>query len=190
MNSSAERSGWDGPGARPASAAAFWIGYLAGQTITAPRPKVKVSRSRTVIGRFAGTVSSTGPSRLFSTWRSASSGRKSSTGSSSRSLHSSTRISVAAAVIGLVIEAMRKIVSRRIGASPNDCAPIASTWISPRRLTSATRPGMSPRETCAGQRMVQARQTAAWKIRRPWPPVRRDESLRTAPGRRSSRPGG
>ncbi len=37
----------------------------------------------------------------------ASSGRNSSTGSSSRSLHSSTRIIAAAAVIGFVIEAMR-----------------------------------------------------------------------------------
>jgi hypothetical protein len=33
-------------------------------------------------------------------------------------VHSSTRIIVAAAVIGLVSEAMRKIVSRRIGPSP------------------------------------------------------------------------
>jgi len=41
-----------------------------------------------------------------------------STGSSSRSLHSSIRIIVATAVIGLVIEAMRKIVSRRFGSPP------------------------------------------------------------------------
>jgi hypothetical protein len=33
-------------------------------------------------------------------------------------LHSSIRIIVATAVIGLVIEAMRKIVSRRIGSPP------------------------------------------------------------------------
>jgi hypothetical protein len=67
-------------------------------------------------------------------------------------LHCSTRIRAAAAVIGLVIEAMRKIVSRRIGVSlSNDCRPIASTLVSPRRLTSATRPGMAPRETCAAR---------------------------------------
>ena len=73
----------------------------------------KVSRSRTVIGRFAGTVSSSGPSSRLSTRRLASSGSSRSTGSSSRSLHSSTRIIAATAVIGLVIEVMRKSVSRR-----------------------------------------------------------------------------
>ena len=71
-----------------------------------------------------------------------------STGSSSRSLHSSTRIIVAAAAIGLVIEAMRKIVSRRIGSPPPTAlVPIASTCTSPRRLTSVTIPGTSPRST-------------------------------------------
>ena len=88
--------------------------------MTMPKPMRKVSRSRTVIGRCAGTVSSSGPSRRFRTWRSASSGSSRSTGSSSRSLHSSTRIMVAAAVIGLVIEEMRKIVSRRIGSRAAD----------------------------------------------------------------------
>jgi hypothetical protein len=37
--------------------------------------------------------------------------------SSSRSLHSSTRIRAATAVMGFVIEAMRKIVSRFMGAA-------------------------------------------------------------------------
>ena len=112
-------------------------------------PKVKVSRSRAVIGRRAGTVSSTAPSMLPNTLRSASSGRKASTGSSSRSLPSSTSIKVAAAITGLVIEAMRKIVSRFIGGPSKDCVPTASTWTSPWRLTSATTPGMSPAATCA-----------------------------------------
>src|SRR2546421_8543715 len=80
----------------------------------------KVSRSRTVIGRFAGTVSSSGPSSRFNTLRSASSGSQRSTGSSSRSLHSSTRIIVATAMIGLVIEEMRKMVSRRMGGASAD----------------------------------------------------------------------
>jgi len=83
----------------------------------APSPNVKVSRSRGVIDRIAGTNSSIGPSMLFSTRRLASSGSNSSTGSSSLSLHCSTRIMAAAAVTGLVIEAMRKIVSRPIGVS-------------------------------------------------------------------------
>jgi len=47
------------PGRPPPTA--FWIGCLAGQTITAPRPKVKVRRSRALIGRLAGTVSSDRP---------------------------------------------------------------------------------------------------------------------------------
>ena len=54
----------------------------------------------------------------------------------------------AAAVTGLVMEEMRKIVSRRIGSSALAAiAPIASTWPSPRRATSVTRPGTSPRST-------------------------------------------
>jgi hypothetical protein len=39
-----------------------------------PNPKVNVSKSRTVIGRAAGTVSSSGPSIRRSTRRSSSSG--------------------------------------------------------------------------------------------------------------------
>ncbi|MEZ0076529.1 hypothetical protein [Planotetraspora sp. GP83] len=42
--------------------------------ISMPSPNAEVSRSRTVIGRRAGTVSSSGPSIRFSTRRSASSG--------------------------------------------------------------------------------------------------------------------
>ncbi len=48
-------------------------------------------------------------------------------------MHSSTSISAATAMIGLVIEAMRKIVSRAIGAVPSSaCTPSTSTWVSPR----------------------------------------------------------
>jgi hypothetical protein len=58
----------------------------------------------------------------------ASSGSSSSTGCSSRSRPSSTSDSVAAAVIGLVSEAIRKIASRRSGALlPNDGEPMVST---------------------------------------------------------------
>src|SRR5438094_401564 len=52
----------------------------------------KVRRSRTVIGRFAGTVSSSGPSSRLRTLRYASSGSSRCTGSSSRSRHSSHRL--------------------------------------------------------------------------------------------------
>jgi hypothetical protein len=119
-----------------------------GGAMTMPKPMRKVRRSRSVVDRFAGSVSSSGPSSLFNTWRSANSGNSRSTGSSSRNLHSSTRIIAAAAVIGFVIEAMRKIVSRLIGSAlPSAFMPIASTCASPRRLTSATKPGTSPRST-------------------------------------------
>ena len=54
----------------------------------------------------------------------------------------------ATAVIGLVMDEMRKIVSRRIGSSePSAIAPTASTWPSPRRAIIVTRPGTSPRST-------------------------------------------
>jgi len=62
-----------------------------------------------MIGRAAGSVSSSGASSRLNARRSANSGNSPSIGSSSRSLHSSTR-TIAAAVIGLTIEAMRKIV--------------------------------------------------------------------------------
>jgi hypothetical protein len=91
-----------------AGGAAVDCGLGRGGTMSMPKPMRKVKRSRSVIARFAGSVSSSGPSSRFNTWRSASSGNSPSTGSSSRSLHSSTRIIAAAAVTGFVIEAMRK----------------------------------------------------------------------------------
>ena len=117
--------------------------------ISMPSPNVEVSRSRTVIGRRAGTVSSSGPSIRFSTCRSASSGSHGSTRSSSRSRHSSSRTIAAAIATGLDVEAIRKIVSRRIGAPPSwRIVPIASTCVSPPRLTRATSPGIFPDSTC------------------------------------------
>ena len=107
-----------GPGCSSASSIARWIGYCPGGAMNAPRPITNVSRSRRVIGRCAGTVSSSGASSRAKTWRSASSGSRSSTGSSSRSRHSSTRVMAVAAAICLVTDAIRKIVSRRIGAPP------------------------------------------------------------------------
>jgi hypothetical protein len=57
---------------------------------------------------------------------------------------------VAAAVIGLLSEAIRKIASRRSGASlPNDGEPIVSTCSSPPWATSVTSPGSRPAATCA-----------------------------------------
>ncbi len=101
-----------------------------------------------MIGRWAGTVSSRSASGRRSTRRWPSSGSSRSTGSSSRSRQSSTQIMAATAVTGLVMDEMRKIVSRRIGSSePSAIAPTASTWPSPRRAIIVTRPGTSPRST-------------------------------------------
>ena len=69
-----------------------------------------------VIGRLAATVSSIGPVGSTSTRMSASSGNHRATGSVSASAPSSTSAIAAATVTGLVIEAMRKIVSRCIGS--------------------------------------------------------------------------
>ena len=62
---------------------------------------------------------------------------------------SSTRSMVAAAAIGLVSEAIRKMVSRRTGGLSGSvvAVPIASTKTSSPRATSATIPGISPRAT-------------------------------------------
>ncbi len=129
---------------------AFWIGVgsAPGGPISMPKPIRKVSRSRRVIGRLAGTTSSMGPSIAFSTLRSANSGSSRSTGSSSRSLPSSTRIIAATAVIGLDIEAMRKMVSRRMGVlRSRSCRPTTSTWVSPRRSIRVMAPATSPLST-------------------------------------------
>ena len=93
-----------------------------------------------VIGRCAGTVSSSGPPGRASTRRSASSGSSPSTGSSRRMTHSSTRISAATAVTGLVIDEMRKMLSRA-------ASPATPTWTSPPRATAHTSPWTSPRST-------------------------------------------
>ncbi|EEM28094.1 Beta-lactamase [Bacillus thuringiensis serovar thuringiensis str. T01001] len=114
-----------------------------------PSPNVEVNKSRTVIGRRAGTVSSSGPSGRFNTCRSASSGSHLSTGSSKCSLHSSSKTITGETAIGLLVDANRKIVSRRIGAPPSCLiVPSASTCVSPFRLTKATSPGIFPESTC------------------------------------------
>lgn len=148
MNSSGVPSNIHALSGRRASISALWSGHIGARNATSPYPERNVSRSRTVIGRFAGTESSSSLSIVRRTFRFASSGRNSSTGSSSRSLQSSTRAIAATAVIGFVTEARRKIVSRRIGAArSNASVPIASACSAPRRLRSATRPGSRPLST-------------------------------------------
>ncbi len=70
-------------------------------------------------------------------------------GSESAILPSSTSISAATEVIGLVIEAMRKSVSRCIGAPVSRLRlPMTLNWISsPLRQTSVTAPDRSPSTT-------------------------------------------
>jgi hypothetical protein len=73
---------------------------------------------------------------------SASSGRRSSTGSSRRRVQSSTSVIAHAATIGFVIEAMRQIVSPAMGvldpAPSNARLPAASTCTSPWRARTAS----------------------------------------------------
>ena len=69
---------------------------------------------------------------------------------------SSTNISVAAAVIGLVIEAMRNRVSGRIGGPSSDCAPAATTSLASPSPTRTTMPAAKPFAT---------RRSIAWRTR-------------------------
>ena len=91
-------------------------------------------------------MSSTGPVALFSTCMPANSGIHLVIGSSSLSLPSSISISAATEVTGLVIEAMRKMVSRVIGAPASmsrwPSARNCSSW--PPRQISVTAPERSP----------------------------------------------
>ena len=80
-----------------------------------------------MIARCAGTVSSSGPSIRASTRGPASSGSSRSTGSSMSISPSSASARVAAAVIGLVVDAIRNSESRATGAPPTDSVPSAST---------------------------------------------------------------
>ena len=144
--------GSGGPMTSCRSCAALTIGNGGSKvgSMISPWPIRKVRRSSTVMGRRAGTVSSSGPSMRLSTSRFASSGSSRSTGSSRASAPSSTSNIVARARIGFVIDVMRKIVSRRIGSlEPKARVPIVSTWTSSPRATSVTMPGSSPFATRA-----------------------------------------
>src|SRR4051812_36637912 len=117
-----------------------------------PHPHRLVSRSSTVIGRTAGTTSSTGDCGVRTTIGSASSGSHSRTGTSSATRPSSTSDITAAAVIGLVIEARRTIESAVIGVPEAVSATpaVASSTAGP-RATRATAPGTAPSATAASR---------------------------------------
>ena len=89
MNSSGVPANSQSLSGRRASTIALSIGHVVERNTTSPYPERNVRRSRSVIGRFAGTVSSSALSIVRRTLRFASSGSHSSTGSSSLSLHSS-----------------------------------------------------------------------------------------------------
>ena len=130
MSGSGGSSGFGGPIVdRCASVAAATTGHGWGAmniSMTMPKPNVNVSRSRTVIARRAGTVSSSGPSIRRSTRRFASSGNNRSTGSSRVSRPSAMSASVAAPVTGFVVEAIRNNESRCTGGPPIVNEPSAS----------------------------------------------------------------
>jgi hypothetical protein len=98
------------------------------------------------MGRWAGTVRSSGPPESASTRTPASSGSQSVTGSARVNRPSSTNAIAAATVTGLLIEAMRKIVSRCIGSlaatSRWPSSPTCSTL--PPCHTRVTAPASSP----------------------------------------------
>jgi hypothetical protein len=97
-----------------------------------------------VIGRTAGTTSSASASGVRTTRGSASSGSHRPTGSSSAIRPSSISSSTAAAVIGLVSEAIRKIESRAIGAPFSSAEPAAATSTRSPCATRPTAPGSAP----------------------------------------------
>jgi hypothetical protein len=108
-----------------------------------------------VIARRAGTTSSTGACGVRTTTGDASSGSQRSTGSSRSSRPSSTSSIVAAAVIGLLFDAMRKIVSRVIGGPSTSRAPTTATSRSSGPFaTAATAPGSFPARTCRSSSSV------------------------------------
>jgi hypothetical protein len=112
-------------------------------------PEVWVRRSRMVISRFAGTVrgaeAGVAPGAGSSTTMVfAKAGRYFDTGSASRRRPSSTSIIAATLVTALENEAMRTMVSRRIGtlASTSDW-PSASKWTTfPPRAMRVTDPAI------------------------------------------------
>jgi hypothetical protein len=113
-----------------------------------PQPAWPVRTSNTVIGRFAGTTSSSGPGGVRTTFGSASSGSQRPIGSSRASRPSSTSTSTAAAVIGLVMDANRNSVSSAIGRLPSTSTePAVTTSRRPPRSTIATAPGSVPSST-------------------------------------------
>src|SRR3954451_21087731 len=144
-NSSGVSCGGSGPGPMPAAYTAWSSGEPSHRP---PKPRVLVSRWRTVMGRSAGTVSASGPVRLTSTRGSASSGSHRATGSSRSSTPSSASDRVSTPAYGLDTDASRNSESGRTGAvPPSSRHPPVCTSTSPRYRTADAKPGSRPRAT-------------------------------------------
>ena len=104
-----------------------------------------------MIGRSAGTTSSSGLSGVRTTLGDASSGSQRAIGSSSATRPSSTSSISAAAVIGFVIDAIRTIES-------GSRSPAAAISTSSPRATSAAAPGAAPLATALSRKLLEAAQ--------------------------------
>jgi hypothetical protein len=117
-----------------------------------PAPSPRHHQSRTVTDRSAGTVRVNGPSGRASTCRRASSGTRSSIGSSRPSRPSSTSSSAATAVTGLVIDEIER-------SSPDSPAPRTRDRGDPRSARAPARPEPPPTPDRATR---SRRRTRAW----------------------------
>ncbi len=163
-------TGAGGPWPSSRSARASASGTVPGGAMTMPMPIVKVRRSRTRMGRSAGTTHPRGASSCSRTVRPASSGRRRSTGSSRRKRPSSTQLSATTAVMGLVMEEMRKSASRPRGRVPSRSAwPSTSAWTSPSWATSQIAPGTAPASTWRATARWIRSTPGAWSALDPMP---------------------
>ncbi len=183
---------------RPSSASARWIGKLPGGAITDPKPSRKLSRSSSVIGRSAATVSSRSASIARRTRRPASSGTSPSIGCSSRRTPASTSAIAATAVMGLVSEAIRKMASALEGggrrerrrADHVDVHLVAAGHERDRAPAGARRRHARPSSRATGRpstglRASRGRRPARARARRCAPPPGRHRRLPSAaPGAR------
>ena len=99
-----------------------------------------------MIGRSTSVVRSSGASGATRTRGRAASGSQRAIGSSRPSAPSCTRLSASAAPMGLVMDAIRKSVSSRMGGlcAPSAVRPPALTSTRPPMRTAATYPGIRP----------------------------------------------
>jgi hypothetical protein len=140
-----------------------------------------------VIGRFAGTTSSTGLPAVRTTTGCASSGSHLPTAPSSAIRPSSTSIITAAAVMGLVIEAMRKIESGAMEAPPRLAEPTAATSLRSPRATKPTAPGTAALPTYVSRTLRRSVTDPPFchTVSHGRPPDDENSSFRPGHGRRS-----